>query len=399
MRHPLYTILLLPIVCLPAWLPASAQSVPSGQAAGLSAQSSVSKDLLAIYEKTKTADDESDMTAIARNCANVIQDRSRSATDREYASSLFAWALNRRGELRGERAAELVEAGQVSQAKALDQKAVEDFATAVKYGKPSWRIHHNYAISLAMNGDYDGAIAQFDEAIELKPDYANAHFNRAELLFEQEQYRQAIQGYDEAIRLNSGDPQYFNSRGHCQFILQNHETALQDYRIAAEMGADSATYQTDLADAYQYLGQWELAANAYQAAIAINSGYERAYRNASWLMSTCPDSQFRNPELAVSAAKRAMELEVARSFQTLETLAAANAARGRYQDAASLQRQALELASSQEDRAELLQRLKLYEQERAYRQPEVDSSDRQRLATAPDSSASSHIRTASGATR
>lgn len=329
----------------------------------------VSQDLLAIYAKTKSAASESDITAIARSCADVIPDSQRSQVDRKYAASLLAWALNRRGEMRGERAASLVEQGDLESANTLDQQAAKDFETALEYGPSNFRIHHNLAISLAMKGDYRRAISEFTAAIELKPDYANSYFNRGELYFETQKFPQAEDDYSRALDLNASDPQYYNSRGHCRFMLEAYEDALSDYRRAAELGPDSAVYQTDLADAYQFLGQWEKAANAYRAAVAANSRYPRAYQNASWLMATCPDPNFRNIDLALSAAKKSLELGGKRTAQALDTLAAATAAVGKHSEAVKLQRQAMQLAE-QDERAELEQRLKLYEQGRDYVQPQ-----------------------------
>lgn len=339
----------------------------AGQSAG------VSSDLLAIYQRTKTAETEKVVTDIARACSKVIPDSARSQQDRDYASSLFAWALNRRGEMRSDRAAKLVDSGQLAEADALDRRAADDFETAIKYGPDNWRTHHNYAISLAMKGDYPTGIKVFSKAIELKPDYANAYFNRGELYFELEQFDEAIRDYSQAISLVSDDPQYYNSRGHAHFMLEQHQAALDDYRSATEHGPDSSTYHTDLADALQYLGQWADAAVSYREAIAANQQNPRAYQNAAWLMATCPAQEIRNPALALSAAEKAIELGGQRSARALDTLAAAKAAAGKQAEAVKWQRQALRLAGEDEE-AEMQQRLKLYLAGKTYRQPRAMSA-------------------------
>ena len=52
--------------------------------------------------------------------------------------------------------------------------------------------------------DYKGAIADFDEAIRLKPDFAIAYAVRGVAHQHMEQYLAAIADYDEAIRLRLG---------------------------------------------------------------------------------------------------------------------------------------------------------------------------------------------------
>lgn len=359
--------------------------------AGPSSSGTVSADLLAIYQQTKSAAQEADITAIARACAKVIPDKQRSQMDRDYAANLFAWALNRRGELRNEQAAALVEQGQMDLARSLDQQAAKDFETAIQYNPNNWRTHHNFGISLAMKGEYIHAIEEFSAAIDLKDDYPNSHFNRAELYFELSQYPQALEGYTRAIALNESDPQYYNSRGHCRFLLADYAAALEDYKRAQQLGDDSAVYATDLADAYQFLGRWEEAAQAYRTAVAINSKYPRAYQNAAWLMATCPEPKYRNVDLALPAAKKALELSGERTSQALDTLAAATAAIGQHQAAVSLQQEALRSAPA-EERAEMNQRLALYQRGESFLQPATSPSQQ----PAP---ASSRIRTASGVSR
>jgi len=346
---------------------------PKSEPASHSA-SPVSQDLLQIYSQTKQVRSEAEVTAIARACAKVISNSGRSQVDQDYATSLMAWALNRRGEMRSEQAEALVRAGSTESASKLDAQAADDFATAVKYAPESWRHRHNFAISLAMKADYARAIEQLGKAIELNPQYANARFNRAELHLELGNYSEAEQDYTAAIGM-AEDAQYFNSRGHCRFLMQSYQQAMDDYRRAVDLSSGNATYATDLGDACQFVGQWESAAKAYKQAVAMDPQYTRAYQNAAWLMATCPDDRIRNTELALVAARKSLEMSGERNAENVETLAAATAAQGRMEEAAKLQREAIKLvgrptATTEGQLAELKQRLSLYENGRAYIQPQ-----------------------------
>jgi tetratricopeptide (TPR) repeat protein len=333
----------------------------------------VSGDLTQLYSQTSTAKSEADFTRIAKAAAKAVADSKRSKTDRDYAASLLAWSLNRRGELRSEQAGQLAASDQLAQAKELDSQATEDFATAVEYAPNNWRHRHNYSISLALGGDYKRAIQQLDQAIQLNPKYANAYFNRAELYFELAQYESAEKDYSRAIDIKP-DAQYYNCRAHSRFLREAYEVALSDYRQAAQEASDNAAYHTDLGDACQYLGRWEEAANAYRAAVAADNTHARAYQNAAWLMATCPDERLRNQQLAISAAKKALELTGAKTAETLETMAAATAALGKHSEAAKLQDEAVQLGIKQRlnesQLVELKQRLALYRSGQAYLQPQ-----------------------------
>ncbi len=366
---------------------AGAQTKTSGSAQAISA------DLLEAYRKTQSVSTEAEVTAIARVCAKAMPDPKRSQADRDYAASLLAWSLNRRGEMRSAAAAALVEQGDLPAADALDAKALQDYETAVEYAQGNWRVHHNLAISLAMKGQYKQAIDRLDTVIQLKDDYANAYFNRGELNFELKQFPQAIRDYSRAIELTGNDPQYYNSRGHCRFMLESYDEAIEDYRQAVELASDSAVYHTDLADALQFTSVWKEAAELYRQAVAINGQYARAYQNAAWLMATCPDKKFRNAELAVSSAKKAIELDPAPSMRSYDTLAAAYAATGKLQDAIKHQRRAVQLATDVE-RDEVQQRLSLYERGSAYVQPELNDAAPAQIA----SGSKPRVRTASETT-
>ncbi len=350
----------------------------------------VSQDLLQIYENTKLVRTEDHVTSIVNGCRSVLSERGRSKLDRDYALSLLAWALNRRGEMRSDRASELVQQDKLSQADQLDRQAAEDFESAVKFAPDNWRTHHNFAISLAMKGNYQRAVAELSRAIELKPDYANAHFNRGELHFEIEDYENAEKDYSTAISLNTQDPQYFNSRAHCRFMLERYGDALKDYQQAAESDRTNAAFHTDLADAFQYLGMWKDAAQAYQDAVAADNQFARAYQNAAWLMATCPEESLRNPQLSLAAAKKAIELSEPTS-RGLDTLAAATAVSGDRSEAARIQQQAIALAEDDREKQEFNQRLSMYRRGSVYLQPKPLSGIA--ATTTPDTQP---IRTASG---
>ena len=53
--------------------------------------------------------------------------------------------------------------------------------------------------------EYEGAIKDYDKAIELDPNFAPAYHNRGIAKYELKQYSEAIADYDKAIEL---DPNY-----------------------------------------------------------------------------------------------------------------------------------------------------------------------------------------------
>ena len=75
--------------------------------------------------------------------------------------------------------------------------------------------------------DYQGAIADYDKAIELNPKDARAYYNRGTAKNELKQYKEAIADYDKAIELNPKDADAYNNRGTAKMISSNTKKLLQ----------------------------------------------------------------------------------------------------------------------------------------------------------------------------
>jgi tetratricopeptide (TPR) repeat protein len=120
-------------------------------------------------------------------------------------------------------------------------------------------------------------------------------------------------------------------------------------------------------DAYRDQGAFGPAAADFREAIRIDPKLGRAYLSAAWLMATCPDAKFRDPEKAVAAAEKALDLDGDKDYRYLDTLAAAQANAGQFDLAKATVAKALAAAPKSES-PRVRQRSQLYESSRAYRE-------------------------------
>ena len=75
----------------------------------------------------------------------------------------------------------------------------------------------------------------YDIAIRLKPDDAEAYNNRGQAKYPLGQYTAAIVDYDIAIRLKPDHAEAYNNRGHAKVQLEQYTAAKQDFRTALRL--------------------------------------------------------------------------------------------------------------------------------------------------------------------
>lgn len=365
-------------LCLAAvWLGAAAQAQPTPAgpkpaqptpAGGAPAPLSTAKLLQQAYELSQRAKTIDDFSAVAEACERALG----GSTDekiRKYASELAAWGYNRRGEAFAEQASALINQGEERKANEFDTLALDDFQAAVKFDPLKWKARQNRGVSFALHGRFEEALTDFDEVIKQNPTYANAWFNRGEIFVTQGKLDDALVNYQEAVKLAPNDVGYLMARG---MILRRQgklRDAAADIQAVLRQKPEHPVALAERGDILAEMGNWRESADAYRLAIKFNPQLGRAYRGVAWLMATCPDERFRNPELAVQTARKAAELADEDDFLTLEALAAALAITGKFPEAAAAQERALRVAPAEKAEAAKA-RLELYQSKQTYLEPQ-----------------------------
>ena len=82
---------------------------------------------------------------------------------------------------------------------------------------------------------YDGALEDFDKAIELKPDYAPAHSFRGYVYEEKGEFERAIANYNKAIALKPDYAEAYGNRGVTYSKKGEFDRALEDLTTAIKL--------------------------------------------------------------------------------------------------------------------------------------------------------------------
>jgi len=101
---------------------------------------------------------------------------------------------------------------------------------------------------------------------------------------------------------------------------------------------------------------------------AAESGSAESLNGLAWLLATCDDPKVRNGADAVKFAEQAVEKTDRKNPMILDTLAAAYAEAGQFDQAVNAQKEAMVLLQDEEQKKDFATRLKLYESSTPYRE-------------------------------
>jgi tetratricopeptide (TPR) repeat protein len=84
-------------------------------------------------------------------------------------------------------------------------------------------------------GDNQGAIADFNAALKINPNYAEAYNNRGFARYKLRDNQGAIADYNAALKINPNYALAYNNRGNARYDLGDKEGAIVDLQKAAEL--------------------------------------------------------------------------------------------------------------------------------------------------------------------
>ena len=127
----------------------------------------------------------------------------------------------------------------------------------------------NRGLAYKRKGHGDKAIADFSEAIRLKPDFVFALNNRGNAYYRKGQFNRAIKDYDAAIRLKTDFAEAFSNRGNVYRKKGQFDRAIEDYDKAIHLKPDNGQIFADRGLAYEKKGERSQAMRDFKKAYAL----------------------------------------------------------------------------------------------------------------------------------
>ena len=129
------------------------------------------------------------------------------------------------------------------------EQAIADYSQAIQLNPKYADAYNNRGIVYRKQGKYDLAIADYNQAIQLNPKDAEAYNNRGGVYLKQGKYDLAIAEFNQAIQLNPKYAKAYYNRGLTYKNKRNMEKAISDFEKAADLykqQADQQSYQKSL---------------------------------------------------------------------------------------------------------------------------------------------------------
>jgi tetratricopeptide (TPR) repeat protein len=246
------------------------------------------------------------------------------------------------------------------------QRALE---MAIELNPANGDAHNNLALVLKRLGKNQESLGHFRRAVQLDPENAQAHFNFAALLVQVQQLNEAEKHFHKAAQLCPQDADAWQKLGLVLSMEGRDAEAAPLLKKAMSIDPKLAVLHYDLAFTLHELGQTTAADEEYRRALALDPTVATRMRQEAWRLATHPDAQVRNGKLALRLARQVCQATSNHDAQSFDTLAAALAEIGRFDDAQAATQDAISLTK----RPDLIQALQLRKQLYASHRPYRDS--------------------------
>ncbi|MGO8743220.1 MAG: tetratricopeptide repeat protein, partial [Limisphaerales bacterium] len=166
----------------------------------------------------------------------------------------------------------LVQEGAVDEAIAHFQKALQikpDYAEA----------HNNLGNALLQKGSVNEAMVHYQKALQIQPDYADAHYNLGNALLQRGAVAEAIVHFQKALQIQPDYAQAHNNLGNALLQTGAVDEAIAHYQKALQIQPDYADAHYNLGYALVQKGKVDEAISHFQRALQIKPDYAEAHIN------------------------------------------------------------------------------------------------------------------------
>jgi tetratricopeptide (TPR) repeat protein len=242
------------------------------------------------------------------------------------------------------------------------KKALAAFTTAIKLDRYRWEAYRFRGIVYAKLGRFNSALQNFDTSLKHRRRCAECFFERGTAKMLSGKIESALEDFSKCINIDPAYAPAYSSRAGILKCKGLNQKALEDIKAALLYKPQNPDYLHNRAVILSALGHYQQAIEDYKSVIKLDPKSGGTYNNLSWLLSTAKDPTLRDCKEAIFYARKALQLD--KNYAWLDTLAAAHAECGNFEQAVIVETEAYKL--SVPPNKNFLKRMELYKNGKTY---------------------------------
>jgi tetratricopeptide (TPR) repeat protein len=132
--------------------------------------------------------------------------------------------------------------------------------------------------------EYEAAVASYDQALKIKPDFHQAWYNRGGALADLGRLEEAVASYDQALKIKPDKDEAWTNRGVALFNLGRLEEAVASFDQALKIKPDKDEAWYNRGIALRNLGRLEEAVASFDQALQFKPDDHEAWNNRGYAL-------------------------------------------------------------------------------------------------------------------
>jgi tetratricopeptide (TPR) repeat protein len=270
----------------------------------------------------------------------------------------YTLALNGKGQC-------LMELGKLAE-------AISCFQAAVRCDPALPLSHNSLGVALAYAGEHEAAANEFGDVLRLEPENADGHLNLGRASLRVGRPKEAAAHFLAGMRLKGSETAVLPELGRAYQMSGDWQQAEACFRLLVALDPQKAVYHKELALCLSHLGLAQQATGSFRESLRLDPRWPSTDLSRAWRLATDTQPALRWGQLAVLLAEKVVEAKGQQDARSLDTLAAAYAEAGRFDEARQTAGKARDQAQATGQKVlarEIEDRLRLYEKGQPFRAP------------------------------